>query len=196
MNGTLTKNTTLLLLIQHPLRINPSFEITLRDLAQLVIFQGNLAHELEILLEPFRPTLAIIKVIIKLHARIADLFAGTHTETAHPTAVQVQRADGIEEQEEAVVWIRWVSDVPAVGVVVVHLVKRRRVFHAKRPMSVLAVQTLLVPVDHGLPVEAAGVFDGAAVRKAAEVVAREQFEKRCREPLRERRGGGVDGGEK
>lgn len=66
--------------------------------------------------------------------------------------------------------------MPTVGAVVVHLVEGRRVLDAKTAVRVLAVQTLLVPVDHGLPIEAARVLDGTTVREAAEVVAGQQLQ--------------------
>ena len=55
-------------------------------------------------------------------------------------------------------------------VVIVHFVEGRRVFHGEGAVGVLAVQTFLVPVDHGFPVELAGVGDAATVGEFAEVV--------------------------
>lgn len=170
MRARLTQNTTLLDLIQDALRIDASLEILLRDLAQLEILERDLPHELVVVLEALDTALSIVEIIVKLHAGLADAVAGTDAEAAHAAAVQVQRAHGEEVQKQAVVGLGRVRDVPAVRAVVVHLVEGRRVLDAEGPVRVLAVQALLVPVHHGLPVEPPGVFDRAPVRQPAEVV--------------------------
>lgn len=193
----LTQNTTLLLLIQHPLGVDASLQITLCDLTQLVIFEGHLSHKLEVVFEAFHPpSLAtVVEVIIKLHPGLSDFVAGTDSETTHAAAVQVQSTDGVKEQKQAVVRLGRVGNVSTVGAVVVHLVEGGRVLDAEAAVGVLAVQALLVPVDHGLPVEAARVLDGATVRETAEVVAGQQVQERRGEPLRKGWCRGVDGGE-
>lgn len=191
--GKLTQHATLLCLIQDTLRVNASLQVTLRDNTQIKVLGGHLAHKLEVLLKALDAALAVVVVVVELHAGVADLFAGTDAEAAHAAAVQVDRADGVKVQEQAVVGVGRVGDVPAVGLVVVHLVEGGRVFDAEGPVRVLTVQALLVPVDHGLPVEAPGVFDRAPVREPAEVVARQELEERRREPLVKGRRRRVDG---
>ena len=62
-------------------------------------------------------------------------------------------------------------------------------------MRVLAVKTFLVAIDHGFPVEAAGVFDGFAIGEAAEVVLVEEVQEGGWEPRGEGGSGGGDGAE-
>lgn len=73
--------------------------------------------------------------------------------------------------------------MPAVGFVVMHFVESGWIYDAEAAVGVLAVQTLLVAIDHGFPVEATRVLYRAPVRKAAEVVSRQQLKERRWEPL-------------
>ena len=114
--------------------------------------------------------------VVELHPRHPGICGGTHAERAHAAGVQVQRARGEEEEEEAVVGAaargvgRVGDEVARVGGVVAHDVRVRRVQLGEGAVRVLAVQALLVAVDHGLPVEAPRVGEGAPVREAREVV--------------------------
>jgi hypothetical protein len=136
---------------------------------------SDLPHKTEILLKALDAplSLTIIIIIIKLHPRLTDLLTGTDAETGHAPTVQVQRAHGEEIQKQAVVGFFGVGDVSGVGGVVVDFVEGGWVFDAEGAVGVLAVEAFLVAVDHGFPVEAAGVGDGAAVGEAAEVVVGE-----------------------
>jgi len=91
-----TQDTTLLDLIQDTLGVNTSLEILLSNLTELEILECYFPHELEIILEPFDSSLPVIEIIVELHARLTHFLAGTHSETAHTTAVQVQGANGEE----------------------------------------------------------------------------------------------------
>lgn len=189
----LTKHTALFLLIQHALRVNSTLQIRLSNLAKLEILQCHFPDKLEVLVKTFDTAVTVVKIVVELHAGLADLFARTDAETTHTPAVQVERAYGKEEEEKPVVRVRRICDVPTVRVMVVHLIEGGRVLDAERAVSILTVQTLLVSVDHGLPVEAAGILDGAAVRETAKVVPRQQLEQGRREPLLEWRRRRVDG---
>ena len=181
------QHTTLLLLVQHTLRlpsvykltlwdgkttylrVHTTFKVPLRRLTQLKILQRHPPHKRIVLIEPVHPTFAVIVVVIKLHPRLPGIHR-TDSETAHATTIQVERAYGEKEQKEAVIRLLRVRDMPAVCVVGVHFVEGGWVLDAEGAMGVLAVETLLVAVDHGFPVEATGIFDFFAVGESAEVV--------------------------
>jgi hypothetical protein len=146
------------------LTIHPSLQVTLCDLTQLKVLRGNLSHKLIILLKPLSTALPIVKVVVELHSGLANFLTGTHTEARHAASIQVEGADGEEKEEESVIGILGVGDVPGVGVVVVHFIEGGWVFHAEGAMGILAMEAFLIAVDHGLPVEASWVLDGASMR--------------------------------
>ena len=63
----------------------------------------------------------------------------------------------------------------AVRFVVEDFVEVGRVFDAEGAMRVLAMETLLVAIHHGFPVEFAWVLQRATVGKTAEIVSRQQW---------------------
>lgn len=73
-------------------------------------------------------------------------------------------------------------------------VRGRRVAQGKCRVSVGAVQTLLVPIHHGFPIETAGVLQATAMRSRGKVHGRECIFQ-TGEVFREGRGEGGDGGE-
>jgi hypothetical protein len=186
----LTDHPLLLLPIQTPLRINTLFQIPLRCLTEFKILQGDSAHELEILFEPISTTLAVVKVVVEFHARLAYLpfstsaaaigvsvtVTGTDSKRTHPPAVEIEGAYGVEVEKQTVVWLCRVGEVAGVGVVTVNLEECGRVLDAEIAMSILAMQAFLVPVDHCFPVEFARVREAASVGKMAKVVFVEEVE--------------------
>jgi hypothetical protein len=167
----LTQNTPFLDPVQNALHIDASLQIALRNLAQLKVLHRHLAHKLEIILKLLPLTLM---VVIEFHPRDTGLAGWTHAEAAHASAVEIQCAVGEEVQEQAVVELGRVDDVAAVVAGILDVIEDGGVQDGEGAVCVLAVEALLVAVDHGLPVEGAGVGDAAAMGETREVVAVEQ----------------------
>ena len=60
-------------------------------------------------------------------------------------------------------WLLWIRDVLAEVLMVVYRVEGGWVIQAERWMGVLAVETLLVAIDHCFPIEATFVLDATPV---------------------------------
>lgn len=177
--------------------VHPAAEVLLGALTQFKVLHGHLAHEVEVRLEPGR-VFGEFVVVVELHARDLRVRGRTDAEGTHATTVEVEGADGEEEEEEPVVGPRVVvreGEMARVVAVVVHLVARRRVEHREGPVRVLTVQTLLVAVHHGLPVELPRVREAAAVGESGEIIFGEKIDEGSGKENVKRWSGGRQGGE-
>ena len=66
-------------------------------------------------------------------------------------------------------WLLWIRDVLAEVLMVVYRVEGGWVIQAERWMGVLAVETLLVAIDHCFPIEATFVLDATSVWQFGEI---------------------------
>lgn len=140
-------NPVLLTRVQDPLAVDARLQSLLRLLAQLKVLQGNLPHEVEVLFELF---LAALVVVIELHPRDPGIRGGACSEGGHPAAVDIQRADGEEVEEEPVSGACRVGDVLGEVAVVGHTVEGWGVDFRERGVCVLAVETFLEAINPGL----------------------------------------------
>lgn len=138
-----TGNSILLLRVQYPLVINTFGKIVLCFLTKFKIFHRNLPHELVIL---FKFVTIGEMIVVKLHPSDVRIRRRADSERGHASSIDIQGAVGKEVEEKAIVGLLGVRNVLREIVLVLHGVESRRIVDGERWMSVLAVQTLLIPV--------------------------------------------------
>lgn len=139
----------------------------------LEVLQRDLSHEVIVGLKLLiRPQM----IVIELHTADTRIAGRTGPETRHTSAVEVQRATGEEIEEQAILLahLAGICHVLREVGVVGHGVEGRRVDFGEAGMRPLAVQAFLEAIDHGLPVEASGVADAAAVGQSGKIDACEE----------------------
>lgn len=116
-------------------------------------------------------------VVVKLHTSYVGISSGADPERSHTAAVDIERADWEEVEEEPIIRLLRICNVLGEVVLVVYSIERRWVIYGEGWMCVLAMQTLLVSIDpvknqlwskcqvlrclHGLPVESAFVANAS-----------------------------------
>jgi hypothetical protein len=123
-------------------------------------------------------------IVIEFHARETRVRGGERAEGGHAAAVDVERADGEEVEEEPIGGFGGVGDVLREGGVVGYGVEDWGVEFGECWVRVLTVEAFLEAVDpgmsvvgtgkggkdaHGFPVEATFVGDAAAVWQFSEI---------------------------
>lgn len=119
-------------------------QILLGLFAKLKVLDSDLTHKLEIL---FELTTRRHMVVVEFHAGDMRIGSRTDPERGHATSVDIQGAVGKEIEKETIVRFLGVRDVLGEIVLVANTIGSRRVVDRKRGMGILAVQTLLIPIN-------------------------------------------------
>lgn len=110
-------DTILLIRVQDALAIDAFSQIRLGLLAQFIVLQGDLTHELEVL---FKLSIGAAVIVVELHAADAGLVGRAGSEAGHAAAVDVQGADGKEVQEQPIIRLLGIGNVLREVAVVAH----------------------------------------------------------------------------